>query len=218
MINKSIARVRYFITFCLMITVFVSTSMLTLAAEKKLAGEIIVSGNSGSAEAPAVLLNGERIRSGQSFFSAGVLSTSESGSATVNLGKLGRIDVSPNSVLSLNFTENNISGNLSAGQIKVFANEGVSVNIRTVDGAVNNDADQTGVYTIDVRSGLTKTSTERGSISLNNGLPAQQTDDDDDDDRLKTVLIVGGIIGATVAIVLIATSGDDDDDVTSPVR
>lgn len=221
---KSIAILRYFTTGALLFAVFVSTSMVTLAAEKKMSGEIIVSAGSGSdKDIPAVSLNGGRVLSGQTFFSTGVISTSETGSATINLGKLGQINLLPDSVLSLGFTENSVSGNLSAGQIKVFAREGVAVNIQTVDGIVNNDANKKGIYTIDVASGTTKTATEKGSISLNNGTTntplnvGQQSDDDDDDDNdyLVPLLLVAGI-AAVVTIILVANN--DDDEVTSPVR
>lgn len=220
---KSIAFLRYFTTGVLLLTVFVSTSMVTLASEKKIAGEITVAAGGNNPDKPAVLLNGDRVMSGQSFFSTGVISTSETGSAIVNLGKLGNINLLPGSVLSLNLTENNISGNLSAGKIKIFANEGVAVNIQTVDGIINNDKNQAGVYTINVQSGTTKTVTEKGLISLNNGttnvaLPSgQQSDDDDDDDNdyLVPLLLVAGI-AAVVTIIIVANR--DDDDPVSPVR
>ena len=221
--NTSTAFLRYITSGALLLTVFISTSMFTLAAEKKVAGEIIISSGGSNQDKPAVLLNGGPVLSGQTFFSTGSISTTETGSATINLGKLGQINLLPNSALSLNFTENSISGNLSAGQIKVFAREGVSVNIQTVDGIVNNDANQKGVYTIDVVSGTTKTATEQGSISLNNGTTntplqgGQQSDDDDDDDNdyLVPLLVVAGI-AAVVTIIIVANN--DDDEVASPVR
>ncbi len=220
---KSIAFLRYMTTGVLLLAVFVSASMVTLAAEKKIAGEIIVSAGGNDPDKPAVMLNGGRVLSGQTFFSTGVISTSETGLATVNLGKLGHINLSSGSVLSINISENNISGNLSAGQIKIFSNDGVAVNIQTVDGIINNDANKKGVYMIDVASGTTKTATQQGSISLNNGTTntplqsGQQSDDDDDDDNdyLVPLLIVAGI--ATVVTIILVANNDDDDDV-SPVR
>ena len=220
---KRIAFLRYITTGVLLLAVFVSTSMFTLAAEKKTAGEIIISAGGDDKDKPGVMLNGERVLSGQTFFSTGVISTSERGLATVNLGKLGHINLSSGSVLSINITENSISGDLSAGQIKVFADNGVAVNIKTVDGIINNDKNQTGIYTIDVRSGATKTVTEQGLISLNNGTTntplqsGQQSSDDDDDDNdyLVPLLVVAGI-AAVVTIIIVANN--DDDEVTSPVR
>ena len=211
---------RYIGAFGLTLSIFVSSSMIALAAtEKNLTGEIVISGNNGNSENPAVTLNGARALSGQTFFSSGVISTSETGSASINLGKLGHINLAPNSTLSLSLTENNISGKLSAGQIKVFSKEGVSVNIQTIDGIVNNDAKQIGVYTIDVQSGSTKASAEQGAVSLDNGqanMPQPAPAPAIHGQQLTALLILGGIIGAA-AIYVIAGNGDDNG-TTSPVR
>jgi hypothetical protein len=201
--NNKAGWLRRVTTFGLMLAVFISSTMFVLAApdssnSKSLAGEIIVS---GSGEKSAVQLNGERVYSGRTFFSSGVIATPETSSAVVNLGKLGRINLAPNSLLSLNFSEKNISGKLSAGQIKVFAGEGVSVNIETVDNVITNDAAQGGVFTVDVQSGATLANAESGSISLKNGQsnPQQtQTNNNDDDNNsiLVPVLVFAGIVGA----------------------
>jgi hypothetical protein len=195
--------------------------MFVLAApdSRALAGEIIVS---GSGENSAVTLNGERAYSGRTFFSNGVIATPETGSAVINLGKLGRINVAPSSLLSLSFTPTSISGKLSAGQIKVFSSEGVAVNIETSDNVVTNDASQSGVFTINVLSGATQAVAESGSISLKNVPPTPQqtpTKDDDDDDNsiLVPVLVFSGIVGAA----LIYTMTRDSEElkfIVSPTR
>ncbi|HEX9959885.1 MAG TPA: hypothetical protein VGB00_03075 [Pyrinomonadaceae bacterium] len=183
-----------------------------------MAGEIIVS---GSGENSAVTLNGERAYSGRTFFSSGVIATPETGSAVVNLGKLGRINVAPNSLLSLSFTPNSISGKLSSGQIKVFSSEGVSVNIETSDNVVTNDANQSGVFTVNVQSGATQAVAESGSITLKNGVPPtpQQTPTDDDDDNsiLVPVLVFAGIVGAA-AIYTFTRESEELQFIVSPNR
>jgi len=211
---------RYIAALSLTLSVFASSSMLALAAtEKNLTGEIVIPGNTGNNDNPAVTLNGARVISGQTFFSSGVISTSETGSAIINLGNLGHINLAPNSALSLNFSDKKISGTLSAGQIKVFSKEGVSVSIQTIDGIVNNDANQTGIYTIDVQSGSTKASSEQGSISLDNGqgnVPQPQAPAAGAGGQLTAALIFGGIIGAAAIYVL--TGQGEDEPGASPVR
>lgn len=210
-------------TFGLMVAVFISSTMFVLAASspdnKALAGEIIVS---GSSEKSAVTLNGERVYSGRTFFSTGVVATPETGSAVINLGKLGRINVAPNSQLSLSFTPNSISGTLSAGQIKVFSSEGVSVNIATADNVVTNDANQSGVFTVNVQAGATQAVAESGSISLKNGQQQQtqqtQTNNDDDDNSiLVPVLVFAGIVGAA-AVYTFTREGEELKFIVSPNR
>jgi hypothetical protein len=208
-------------TFGLMVAVFISSTMFVLAApdSKALAGEIIVS---GSGENSAVTLNGERAYSGRTFFSNGVIATPETSSAVINLGKLGRINVAPNSLLSLSFTPNSVSGKLSSGQIKVFSSEGVSVNIETSDNVVTNDANQSGVFTVNVQSGATQAVAESGAITLKNGVPptAQQTptdDDDDDNSILVPVLVFAGIVGAA-AIYTFTRDSEELQFIVSPNR
>jgi hypothetical protein len=166
------AGLRNVVAFCLMVTVFVSTSMIALAKPSaSLAGEIIVSGHNTNGVEPSVLLNGERTTSGRTFFNAGEITTSENATATIKLGKLGYLSLAPNSVLSLNFTENTISGRLTAGDVRVFNAEGVAVNIENA---------------------LTNMPVK----------PAPDDDDDDDDSILVPVLIFSGIVGAAVIYVM----------------
>ena len=219
--NNKATWLRRFTTFGLMVAVFISSTMFVLAApdSKSLAAEIIIS---GSGENSAVMLNGERAYSGRTFFSSGVIATPETSSATVNLGKLGRINLSPNSRLSLSFSENSISGNLSAGQIKIFSSQGVSVNIETSDNVVTNDANQSGVFMVNVQSGVTQAIAESGSIALKNGQPAQttgQTKDDDDDDNsaLVPILIFAGIVGGAL-VYTFTRDGDPLTFIVSPNR
>lgn len=139
--NNTAAWIRNIAAFCLMVTVFVSTSMIALAKPgNSLAGEIIVSGQNTNGVEPAVMLNGERISSGRTFFESGLISTSETASATIKLGKLGYINLAPNSSLSITLSENNISGTLLNGDVKVFNNEGVTVNIENAGNSSSNKA------------------------------------------------------------------------------
>ena len=132
-INNKVSWLRNAAAFCLMVTVFVSSSMIALARPgNSLAGEIIVSGHNTAGAEPLVMLNGERAFSGRTFFESGVITTSETASATVKLGKLGYVTLAPNSALNLNFSENTISGNVISGDVKVFNNEGVTVNIENL--------------------------------------------------------------------------------------
>lgn len=112
--------------FCLVLSIFATSTMFALAAGN-VAGEIIVSGDKAT-----VTLNGEKVFSGRTFFSSGVIATSDN-SAVINLGKLGRVSMSPNSILSLNFTEDSISGEVTAGQVRVLNNEGVKVDVKGLD-------------------------------------------------------------------------------------
>jgi hypothetical protein len=139
--NNNVNWLRNLAAFCLMVTVFVSTSMVALAKPgSSLAGEIIVSGSNTGNES-LVMLNGERAFSGRTFFESGVVSTSETTSATIKLGKLGYITLAPNSSMSVSFTENTISGKVLSGDVKVFNNAGVTVNVENLPARQTKDDD-----------------------------------------------------------------------------
>jgi hypothetical protein len=222
--NNKVAWLRSIITLGLMLAVFVSSSMFVLAAptNKSLAGEIIITGD--GSDKSAVTLNGERVYSGRTFFSSGVIATPETSSAMINLGKLGRISIAPNSLLSLSLAENSISGKLSAGQIKVFSNEGVSVNIETIDNAVKNDASQNGIFTVSVQTGVTQANAESGMISTKNesNLPSQpqtgQTAGVSSRDVAILFAVFAGIVGAVAYTTLIHEGEEEGLQSVSPVR
>lgn len=125
--NKAVKLHSRVAAFCLVLAIFVTSTMFVFAAGN-IAGEIIVAGHGDSA---SVMLNGEKVLSGRTFFSSGVIATSEN-SAIINLGKLGRVSMSPNSTLSLNFTDNSISGEVLGGTVNVLNNEGVTVDVKNL--------------------------------------------------------------------------------------
>ena len=179
--NTKASRLRSIYAFCLMLTVLVGSSSIALArVENSLAGEIVVTGSQINGEQPFVLLNGERALSGRTFFSSGLITTTENSGATIKLENLGYINLSPNSVLSLSFTDNTISGTLTAGNIEVFNNDGVTVNIEKI---------------------------ENGKSSV---VPsARQDDDDDDNSILVPVLVFSAVVGTAIVLVL-ANRNDDN--------
>ena len=79
-------------------------SMVVLASpEAKVpSGELSISGQ--------VTVNGQKVISGGTVFSDSVIATAEKSSATVNLSKLGRVELAPNSSLKFSFTDKSITG------------------------------------------------------------------------------------------------------------
>ncbi len=165
--RNSNSRLRNFAAFSLMMAVFISSTITVWAktGNSNLAGELIISGYSQNNSEPSVLLDGENALSGRTVFSGSVITTSDNAAATVKLGKLGYLTLSPNSVLSLNFDDNSISGTLSAGDVQVFSNENVKVNIeRTGNAAVpgkaqtdDDDDDNSPLFPVLVFAGIVTT-------------------------------------------------------------
>ena len=202
MISKTLSRKT--LAAFLSVAVLSVYSMIALASpEAKVAsGELSVSGQ--------VTVNGQKAISGGTVFSDSVIVTSENSSATVNISKLGRVQLAPNSTLTLSFTDKALTGQLDTGIASVSTLVGISVNLTTKDGSVVVDGSQATSFTVNAKRGNTVVSTQAGNVELRAGdtvkhvaagesgtagTPNPQTTDDDDDD---------GISGGALAVVLIA--------------
>ena len=153
---------RKLIAACVAVAVLSVYSMVVLASPgAKASGELSVSGQ--------VTVNGQKVISGGTFFSDSVLQTAEGGSATVNISKLGRVMLAPNSNLRLNFLDRSINGLLESGITRVSTLPGVSVNITTKDGVVIVDGKTATVFTVSTAHGNTVVSTESGVAELRAG-------------------------------------------------
>ena len=194
---------------------FASTSPAKGAA----AAEVTVSGPRDGGERPSVMVNGERAFSGRTFFSDGTVSTTETSSATVSLGRLGRINLAPSSSLKLSFSEGSIAGILSQGSASVTNVDGVSVKITTPHDSITNEANGSSRFTVSVLGDRTGVAVESGTVRYGNGakVASRQDDDDDDDDAWKAWAAVA-LVAAAVVVVVLLVSDDDDDDTVSPVR
>ena len=175
--------------------------MDALAGPRKVAGELTVSGKEVNGEAPFVLVNGEAARSGRSVFSASTITTSDGVGAVINLGKLGKVELAPATVLNLSFDEAGVTGELASGTVSVFGTSD-KVSIKTVDGK-----------TVQLAAGQ--------SVSASGML---QDDDDDDDGGGAAWWVWAAVFaGASVGILWAATRDDDLDlgdgtTVISPTR
>lgn len=179
-------------------------SMIALASPeaKVSSGELSISGQ--------VTVNGQKAISGGTLFSDSVIVTSEKSSATVNISKLGRVQLAPNTTLMLSFTDKAISGQLDSGIASVSTLAGISVNLTTKDGSVVVDGSQATSFTANAKRGNTLVSTLAGVVELRAGgvvqqiaagesgtagTPNPQADEDE------------GISGGALAVLLIAAGG-----------
>ena len=183
-------------TSCVLIVFVASGSMVTLAASNKPVGELLVTGGV-STDGAAVTINGEPAKSGRTIFSSSTISTSDTSSAVINLGKAGKIQLDPGSTFILNADGNAISGDLSAGSLTVLS-AAQSVGVKTLTGdLVTLNAGETANAT----SGSSSKKAQKGPGGL---------------DWWVWAAIVGGAVAAI--IIVVAVSGDDENRVTSPTR
>ena len=179
--------IRKALSMCLVVATLATYSMVALAGSERVAGELSVSGKIVNGETPFVKVNGEAAQSGRSIFSTSMIATPENASAIVNIGKVGKIELAPNTTLALSFDEKGINGDLLAGRITVL-NSSDTVNIKTLDGTV-----------VKLNGGNSVVAT--GKV---------QDDDDSDNDGGSAVLIWAVILGgAAVGIILAATTDNN---------
>jgi len=205
------------IAACLAVAVLSVYSMVVLASPAaKASGELSVSGQ--------VTVNGENVISG-TVFSDSLIATAEKSSATVNLSKLGRVELAPNSGLKLSFTEKTVDGLLENGSANVSTLAGNSVNFTTKDGVVVVDGSQTTSFTVKVVNGVTSLTTHSGVAELRTGSSVKHVaagesatagtpkdgsgDDDDDLTSGETFALVALGAGAIAAILWATMHGND---------
>jgi hypothetical protein len=103
--------IRKVLTVCLSVAILATYSMIALAAQGTAVGDLTITGKSN------VTVNGETAQNGRTIFSSSVVRTSETSSATINLGKLGKIEVAPNSTFNLKVENNEVAGDLVEGKV-----------------------------------------------------------------------------------------------------
>ena len=178
------------LTLVVLTTLITAFSMVSLAAAKPV-GELIVR-PIGSSDSIAVTVDGEKASSGRTVFGSSVISTPEEFGATLNLGKLGKLELGTSTKFTLAAEGSDVIGYLSTGSITAYGSGPMAV--RTADGSV-------------VRLGSGET------VDANSSLPAQKSSGSFP--AWGWAVIIGVVIGVTV--VALAVSGDDNNTV-SPVR
>jgi hypothetical protein len=151
------------IAFCIAVAVLSVYSMVALATpgQKAASGELSVSGQ--------VTVNGQAAISGATVFSDSVIATAANSSATVSLGKLGRVELFPNTSVKLSFGDANISASLEAGRIQVATLAGTAAVVTAKDGAAIADASQAATFNVDVECGNMIVASQAGLVELRAG-------------------------------------------------
>ncbi|MBK9707273.1 MAG: hypothetical protein IPO77_09800 [Acidobacteria bacterium] len=163
--SRRTSTMKKILTLALMMTVgsfysLVTTSAFAQTAQKS-AGELSVTGS--------VSMNGTSAISGATIFSDSKIKTSRNSGATINLGKLGRVQLGPESEMVVRFNDGNVGGNLTSGRAVVSAPEGVSISVVTAEGIASADGKQASTVTVDVTCGNTRVASARSNAKVTSG-------------------------------------------------
>ena len=160
MISRSWSRKS--IAVCLAIAVLSVYSMVALAqttGDKAQSGELSVSGQ--------VTVNGQAAISGATVFSGSTVATGPNSSAAISFGKLGRVELFPNSSAKLILSATNIAASpLDAGRLQVFTFAGTSAIVTTKDGQVVADQSVPNTFIVDIECGDTRGAVQGGHVEL----------------------------------------------------
>jgi hypothetical protein len=157
---------RSVITMCLTVAIVCTYSMVALAADQKASGELSVVGE--------VSVNGAKAISGATVFTDSTITTGQNSSAVVSLGKLGRVELMPNSSLKVSFTENSVTGTLDAGKVRFSTAAKVAASVMTKDATAVADNNAPNIFVVDVECGNTLVATQAGRVELRGGNTVKQ--------------------------------------------
>jgi hypothetical protein len=117
----------------------------------------------------SVTLNGVNASNGATVFDGGQIKTGNNGTAIINLGKMGQVELANDSELILKLDGGVIGGNLRSGRATVSAPAGVGVNLLTADGVAVAEGKDATVLSVDVACGNTRVSSSRSEAKVTSG-------------------------------------------------
>ncbi|MBP6821444.1 MAG: hypothetical protein KA368_07865 [Acidobacteria bacterium] len=96
--------------------------------------------------AKQVSVNGKEASAGQTLFNGDRIRVSGLGSAVINIGKLGRIEIGKDTEFILYISDNLIGGDLINGCMGIIASTGVNTSVKSNKGVVSSDGGQPDSY------------------------------------------------------------------------
>lgn len=133
------------LTLLTAVAVWCVFSSIGVVAQTGVMGEISVTGQ--------VSVNGQTAVSNSTLVTGSTIVTGSNSSATVSLGKNGRVELLSDTTVTLKFTDNSIVGMLSAGKVRVSNASGIGTTVATKNATVIADTGQANTFTVDVGCG-----------------------------------------------------------------
>jgi len=152
---------RKFVSVWVAVAILMVYSVVLTAKPMVLTGSLSIVGD--------VTVDGQKVTSGGTFFSDSTIVTGTDSRVVLSLGKLGRVELLPNSSLSLTLADNGITGTMNSGRSRVSTPAGVAVNIATKDGAINIDGSEATSVDINTENVSTIIGTKSGLAVLKSG-------------------------------------------------
>ena len=140
--------------------------MVALAAPYGSTADISVTGT--------VTVNGQAAVSNSTIVSGSSIVTGADSSATISLGKIGRVELMSDSNLTLQFSESSITGIINSGKVRVTNGAGVATSITSKDAVAIADAGQSDTFVVEVECSHTHVDTMAGIVTVREGTNDKQ--------------------------------------------
>lgn len=157
---------RKFITLTTLVAVWTVYSMVAIAAPNGATAEITVTGQ--------VTINGQAAVSNSTVISGSTIVTGADSTATISIGKTGRVELSGDSNITLQFTDSSITGILSSGKVRVTNGVGVAATITSKDTVAIADASQSDTFVVEVECSHTHVDGVAGIVTMREGTNDKQ--------------------------------------------
>lgn len=146
--QKAFSAIALFLIFSVT-QVYVQANLLASPARSENTGAstLLLSGKLATRGGGLITLNGNQVGPGATILTGAQLQTPENVGATVQLGKLGKVDLAPGTNLMLSFGPSNVDVRLSTGYAILTTLKGIDGSMTTPDGVVSK-SDSTKVSTV----------------------------------------------------------------------
>ena len=178
--------------------VYVQANLLGSKAASKDAATPALAGKLVSRS--AIMLNGNLTLTSATVLPGATLATPEEVPATVLLESLGKLDIAPQTTLTLNFNSDSIEVALTSGAVTLTTNKGINGSVTTAKATVRTDSSKLSSVTAQSDDDDKNKKKKGGAV-----LPSGSTGAEEGGISAKTGAIIGGaaVIGAIFAAVYI---------------
>ena len=122
-----------------------------------------------------VSINGTAATAGATINSDSTITTAARSSAVVSLGKLGRVEVLPDSTMILSFGDAGVLVRmLDQGRVRISSSSNVTAKASTKDGEIVSIGNQRNEFVVDTSCGNTFVAVKKGTVELRAGSTVKQ--------------------------------------------
>jgi ferric-dicitrate binding protein FerR (iron transport regulator) len=178
------------------------------------AGELTVVGE--------VYVDGSPAASGQTVFSGSAVAALEKSRSLVNLGPLGRLELSPRTSVSLDFGGAGTACALEGGRVRVYAPAASPASVQTAEAAVSSASGAAAVFSVESIGGVTSVAVQSGQAEVRAGTglrlvkagetfttaPKAEPRKASGDSRKGLYVLIAGAVA--VALIVLAARGSND--------